>query len=290
MLDKKGPVARELLGWVIDRRQILIKLGAFSITGAGTTTTGTTSASSTSAGTGGSGVGAAGGTGARGGDPLNLDPSLFEDAGSFSLTDDDIEGPFYIDDNEFPNDVRLFRSDIRDGHPGCEFQLYFRLLDARNGCQPIPEAEVYIWHCDADGYYSGFDGQDPSKPYTGVIERTPENDERFCRGVQLTNNDGIAGFRTIWPGWYAGRPVHVHLVARINREASRLINTQIYFPADLTKRIYESEPAYAARSTNIPPDSLNLQPTGIGGPTIQDLEYETGAGLVIGKLNLIVNG
>ncbi|WP_437965918.1 protocatechuate 3,4-dioxygenase [Sorangium sp. So ce260] len=321
MRENKGPLARDLLGWVIDRRQILIKLGAFAITspalascgeddgttddpssgstgsaggaGGGTgsasssaSASGSASASSSSAGTGGVGEGGAGMGVAGGDDSLNLDPSIFEDAGRCALTTTDIEGPFFIDDSEIPNDISLFRSDIRDGHPGCELQLYFRLLDAEDGCQPIPDAEVYIWHCDADGYYSGFDGQDPSTPYSGPGERTVENDERFCRGVQLSDRNGVVGFRTIWPGWYAGRPVHVHLVARLNGATTRLITTQFYFDAELSRKIYESEPAYTARSTNIPQSSLN--PPGFGNPAMPTMAYTPG--LVIGKLNVIVNG
>ncbi|WP_433929318.1 protocatechuate 3,4-dioxygenase [Sorangium cellulosum] len=318
MAEKKGPLARDLLGWVLDRRQILIKLGAFAITapaltscgeddgtdapsssstggtgggggGTGTTTSsssGIASTSSSSLGAGGAGEGGAGVGGAWGDDSLNLDPSIFEDAVRCALTTTDIEGPFFIDDSEIPNDISLFRSDLRDGHPGCEFQFYFRLLDAQNNCEPIPDAEIYIWHCDADGYYSGFDGQDPSTPYSGPGERTVENDERFCRGVQLTDRNGVAGFRTIWPGWYAGRPVHVHLVARINGATTRLITTQFYFEADFSRQIYENEPAYKARSTNIPASSLN--PPGFGNPAMPTMSYTPG--LVIGKLNVIVNG
>ncbi len=38
---------------------------------------------------------------------------------------------------------------------------------------------------------------------------------RFLRGIQLTGADGVAEFRTIVPGWYAGRAVHIHLKAHV---------------------------------------------------------------------------
>ncbi|HTN86903.1 MAG TPA: protocatechuate 3,4-dioxygenase [Sorangium sp.] len=315
MGERKGAAARDLLGWVLDRRQILIKLGAFAVTspaivsceedegavgndtggsggaggGFGSTSTGWGTASSTSAASGATGTssttaGAGGedGAGVEGGE--SLDPSIFEDAASCAMTTTDIEGPFFLDDNEIPNDINLFRSDIRDGHPGCEFRLYFRLLDGRNSCEPIPDAEVYIWHCDAEGYYSGFDSQDPSTPYTGPVERTPDNLDRFCRGVQLSDRNGIVGFTSLWPGWYAGRPVHVHLVARINGSTTRLITTQLYFDADFSAKVYASEPEYAARSTNIPASSLDPPR---GNPAMPTMKHTPG--LITATLNVIVN-
>jgi protocatechuate 3,4-dioxygenase beta subunit len=210
---------------------------------------------------------------------------MFQDAATCTLTTTDIEGPFFIDDSEIPNDESLIRSDVREGLPGCEFRLSFRLLDAKKNCAPIADAEIYIWHCNADGYYSGFDGQDPSKPYAGSANPSPTNLDRFCRGVQSSDTSGIVNFVTIYPGWYAGRQVHLHVVARFTGSANRLITTQLYFPAAFSKEVYESEAAYLARSTNIPASSLN-PPS--GKPAMPTLTHTSG--LVIGTLNVIVNG
>jgi hypothetical protein len=73
--------------------------------------------------------------------------------------------------------------------------------------------EVYVWHTDALGFYSGFDDQDPNQTYSGGFERTVQNADRFCRGVQVTDDDGIVVFRTLYPGWYNGRAIHIHFVA-----------------------------------------------------------------------------
>jgi protocatechuate 3,4-dioxygenase beta subunit len=307
MGNRQGAVPRDLLDWVFNRRQPLVKLGALAIiapvlvscredgdtdgdlSGRGTgdrgdawgrpgtngsSTTGPLGASSSSTG--------AGTVGADGADAL--DPSIFEDAGSCGLTATDIGGPFFIDDSEIPNDISLFRSDIRDNHPGCELRLYIRLLDARNNREPIADAEVYIWHCDADGHYSSFENQPPSTSYTGVADRSPENLDRFCRGVQLSDRNGIVGFTSIYPGWDAGRPVHVNMVARINGAATRLITTQLHFDADLSAEVFQNEPAYAARSTNIPASSLDPPP---GDVPMLTTTYTSG--LVTGILNIIVN-
>jgi hypothetical protein len=57
-------------------------------------------------------------------------------------------------------------------------------------------------HCDALGSYSGFEAA------SGSGGRTDE--EKYLRGAQVTNSDGIVEFVTVYPGWYQGRTVHIH--------------------------------------------------------------------------------
>ncbi|WP_437606963.1 protocatechuate 3,4-dioxygenase [Sorangium sp. So ce834] len=320
-------MTRDRPGEVVDRWQVLMKLGALAVTSpvivswgdevssdagfgrggagrggtgmgrastsdastssAGTGGAGASSASTSSAGTGGGGAGTGGGGAGVGGVGAGgvdaIDPWIFENGARCNLTATDIEGPFFIDDSEIPNDINLFRSDLRDGHRGCELRLYLRLLDGRNDGEPIPDAEVYIWHCDADGRYSGFNNQDPSTPDTGALERAPEHLDRFCRGVQLTDRNGIVGFTSIWPGWDGRRPVHVHLVARINGQTTRLITTQLHFDAEFSRQVYQAEPAYAGRSTNIPASSLHPP---ADSPAMPRMQYIPG--LVTGILNIVI--
>jgi protocatechuate 3,4-dioxygenase beta subunit len=159
-------------------------------------------------------------------------------------------------------------------------------MDARKSCAPIENAELYIWHCDADGFYSGFSGQDPSKPYMGSANPSPSNLDRFCRGSRVTDAQGIASFTSVYPGWYAGRPLHVHLMARMKGQTTtRLITTQLYFPADFTVDVHSTEPAYMARAAMIPAGSKN-PPS--GKPAMPAMTHTKG--LVTGTLNVIVNG
>jgi protocatechuate 3,4-dioxygenase beta subunit len=235
-------------------------------------------------GTGGQSTSGTSGQSAGGSGGSSATVPMFDDAASCTLTTTDIEGPFFIDDHEFPDDANLIRSDIREGLPGVETRLYFRVLDAKKQCAPIAGAELYIWHCNADGYYSGFNGQDPSKPYMGAANPTPMNKDRFCRGVQLTDDKGIGSFTTMYPGWYAGRPIHIHLMGRFDGVATRLITTQLYFAAAFTKEVHGSEPAYMARAASIPAGSAN-PPS--GKPAMPTMKHTPG--LVIGTLNVIVN-
>lgn len=94
-----------------------------------------------------------------------------------------------------------------------------------------------VWHCDAMGVYSGV--EDPGFSTVG---------QSFLRGYQLTDEAGEARFRTIYPGWYAGRAVHIHFKIRTEPEAGTGLEfiSQLYFDDALTTRVHSRMP-YAAK-------------------------------------------
>ena len=153
-------------------------------------------------------------------------------AGSCTLTAAQIQGPFY-------RDLNLVRQDITEGLPGIPLHLAIRVLDV-DACTPLVGAEVDLWHTNADGDYSNF----ASKGTQG---------ETWMRGVQFTDMDGIARFRTIYPGWYVGRTTHLH--AKIYPQTAWQLTTQLYFRDGLTDLLYQFPP-YAAHG---PKDTTNAQ-------------------------------
>jgi protocatechuate 3,4-dioxygenase beta subunit len=95
-------------------------------------------------------------------------------------------------------------------------------------CKPIKGAAVDVWHCDALGVYSGAQGD------TGT----------FLRGIQRTDRNGLAVFKTVYPGWYQGRTVHIHVKVHIG---GNVVHTgQLYFADTVTDAVYERGP-YASR-------------------------------------------
>ena len=106
------------------------------------------------------------------------------------LTPEQEEGPFYID-------LGQVRQDIAEDRPGVPLALALTVVDA-DSCEPIRDAAVDVWHCDALGVYSGV----PSEGSEG---------ETFLRGIQLTDGNGLAEFATVYPGQYEGRTTHIHL-------------------------------------------------------------------------------
>ena len=77
---------------------------------------------------------------------------------------------------------------------------------------------------------------------------------RFLRGVQLTDRQGMAEFATIYPGWYVGRCIHIHLKVRIGGRTADGTYTgghvshtgQLFFPEEVTEEVAKLEP-YARR-------------------------------------------
>jgi len=61
----------------------------------------------------------------------------------------------------------------------------------------------------------------------------------------MTNKQGVAEFLTVYPGWYAGRTIHIHLKAHVGGHVSH--TGQLYFPEDVTEQIAKMEP-YANHS------------------------------------------
>lgn len=92
---------------------------------------------------------------------------------------------------------------------------------------PPSAAAVEIWHADAGGDYSQYvDGGSGKDEGDGTT---------FCRGVQTSGIDGIVEFRTIYPGWYDGRAVHVH--ATVSIDDRDISTTQLYFDESSTERV-----------------------------------------------------
>jgi Dioxygenase len=138
------------------------------------------------------------------------------------LAPEQTEGPYYIPKEKV-------RRNITEGRPGTPLTLRLQVVNAST-CKPIAGAAVDVWHADAAGVYSGF-GQ-------GAGNRT------FMRGIQRTNAKGIATFRTVYPGWYPGRTVHVHVKVHLG---GRVVHTgQLYFPDSLTDAVYRRGP-YSSR-------------------------------------------
>jgi protocatechuate 3,4-dioxygenase beta subunit len=147
------------------------------------------------------------------------------------------EGPYFVDGQLNRSDIRIDPSDdsVKEGFP---LRIVFRVSDTTGGmCAPLAGAQVDVWHCDADGVYSGV--QDASFDTT---------DQMWLRGYQITGEDGHAEFITIYPGWYAGRAVHIHFKIRTDPSAAQSyeFTSQFFFPEEITD-IVHAQPPYAAK-------------------------------------------
>lgn len=147
-------------------------------------------------------------------------------ADALVLTPQVTQGPYWFD-------PKLLRSDITEGRPGVPARVRMTVLDQAGA--PIRGARVEIWHCDASGLYSGYEGQ-------GDDLKTGTKGQTFLRGGQLTDAGGLAMFRTIWPGWYEGRTPHIH--AKVFLDARTALTCQLFVPDALSEYLYENVPPY----------------------------------------------
>jgi protocatechuate 3,4-dioxygenase beta subunit len=160
------------------------------------------------------------------------------------LTPEATEGPFYLD-------LDKVRSDITEGREGTPLDLKITVVDA-TGCTPIKDAAIDVWHCDAGGVYSGFSQAGAGGPGGGPGGgQSTTDDQTFLRGTQVTDANGLGAFRTIYPGWYRGRAVHIH--TKVHVGGSVVHTGQLFFDDALTDQVYGSAP-YSSRGT---PDVRN---------------------------------
>ena len=155
------------------------------------------------------------------------------------LTPEVTEGPYYLD-------LDKVRSDITEGKDGTPLDLKVTVVDA-TGCTPIKDAAIDVWHCDAGGVYSGFSQASAGGPGGGPGgAQSATDDQTFLRGTQVTDANGLGRFRTIYPGWYRGRAVHIHMKVHVG--GSVVHTGQLFFDDDLTDQVYRSTP-YSSRGT-----------------------------------------
>ena len=159
-------------------------------------------------------------------------------ASSSRMTPELTEGPYWVD-------TMLRRSDVRANTPGAKtapgvaqdgvaLKLTINVLE---GGAPLSGVAVDIWHANAHGLYS----DESSQSAGGGTSGGDTSGENYLRGYQITGRDrgidaapvaGQVSFETIWPGWYTGRAIHIHVRVRKLSEHGATIagyTTQIFF-------------------------------------------------------------
>lgn len=164
----------------------------------------------------------------------NFDPRAlqYDPEATCVLTCSQTLGPCYYS-------TGLIRSDITEGQSGLTTNLAFRIVDA-DTCLPIAGATVDLWHTNAGGLYSA--------PITAMCNGNDAAAQaaRFCRGIQTSDANGYVRFKTIYPGWYSGRTVHMHAAVRIGNTA--IVTTQFYFADKISDYVFRNYAPYTSRS------------------------------------------
>lgn len=215
---------------------------------ASTATTGATVAGNTSAGSG-SAVAtlAATATALVSPIPTGVTPA----SGCTTSIPSETAGPFPGDGSNGPNALAqsgIVRSDIRSSFgsstnvaKGIPLTIALTIVDTKNGCKPLANAAVYLWHCDMTGGYSMYS--------QGVTN------ENYCRGVQVTDANGVVKYTTIFPAAYSGRWPHAHFeiypsLDKATSSANKLATSQLALPEDVCNAVYAT-PGYEASVRNM---------------------------------------
>jgi catechol 1,2-dioxygenase len=120
------------------------------------------------------------------------------------VTSSDAQGPYYVEGAPFKNPI----SDPDE--PGTRLVLSGTV--SGTDCAGISEAVVDVWQTDAAGLY-------------------PSKDEGFrLRGKVAADENGVYTFETVLPGFYEGRPRHVHI--KVSGASFVGLTTQVYFEGD----------------------------------------------------------
>jgi protocatechuate 3,4-dioxygenase beta subunit len=155
-----------------------------------------------------------------------LTPSLIEIEG----TPQQIEGPYFVDGMPNRSDLRSSDGTIQEGIP-LHLNLTVYDVDDDGSCVPFSGAKVDIWEANPQGIYSG------------VTEDGTEGKD-FLRGYQITDDNGTVQFTTVYPGWYEGRAIHIHVKVR---SAEALQNpfewtSQFYLNNSINEQVHKQPP------------------------------------------------
>jgi protocatechuate 3,4-dioxygenase beta subunit len=167
-------------------------------------------------------------------------------------------GPYWREEGLERSDIRGDTSGSASPNPRPGVTLVLTVAvqaSAGSACLPLAGAQVDVWHCDANGLYSDVAGS----PNTVG--------QNFLRGAQVTDAQGRASFTTIYPGWYPGRTVHVHVKVRTfdaARNVTTEATTQLFFDDGTTDAIFASAAPYDQRG---PRDTRNASDSIFPGVT-----------------------
>ncbi|MHC8319145.1 intradiol ring-cleavage dioxygenase [Pseudomonas sp. GB2N2] len=197
---------------------------------------------------------------------------------TYLLSPEQIAGPYF-------RNPKLIRRNISEGLDGIPLVLRLTIIDAMTA-QPVKGAIVDIWHCNSRGAYSGWSKVNPDQEVDvdaiGAIPRT--DDDTYLRGGQFSDQHGIVRFTTIYPGFYAGRALHIHVAVRVPAGNNFLEERhvawvgQLYFPEVASRSVLNAR-EYSGRASTALTNAQDFFYETMGGEastlTVQTLSRES---------------
>ncbi|KAF6833037.1 hypothetical protein CPLU01_05833 [Colletotrichum plurivorum] len=171
------------------------------------------------------------------------------------LTPEVTKGPYV-----WPRSQTL-RQDMSEDQAGVPLYLDIGVLNV-NTCTPMEDVLVDLWHCNATGSYSSFTHHSPDTPFEQLLKELNvtigqgeldlhTDATTWLRGMWPTDSNGIMEMKTVFPGFYVERTIHIH--AQVHTDwsvrsngtvvASNVVSTgQLFFGEELSQKIMALEP------------------------------------------------
>ncbi|KAJ5685842.1 hypothetical protein N7536_008461 [Penicillium majusculum] len=172
-------------------------------------------------------------------------------------------GPYYWPQSQ------TIRQDMTETQDGVPLWLDIGVLDMAT-CKPLEGAMVDLWHCNATGSYSSFTELSPNTKFPALLSELGKNvsdfevgttdihtdSQTWLRGMWPTDKHGMMQMKTIFPGFYIERAIHIHVQVHTDwttQENGTLVfeNTvstgQLYFEEELEKKVMALQP-YASHT------------------------------------------
>ncbi len=187
------------------------------------------------------------------------------------------EGPYWVDERLNRSDIRTDPSDgsVQQGTP---LTLAITVQETNGStCTPLAGAWVDIWHCGYQGLYS----DEQANNTVG---------KKFLRGYQVSDDTGLVNFTTVYPGWYSGRAVHIHLRVRTFNGSSQYdeFTSQLFFTESTTDTVHATAP-YNTRGRRDTVNSTDMVYTGMQNPSSMILNITKTAAGYAGVITVGVN-
>jgi len=178
-----------------------------------------------------------------------------ETSSACQVVPEETAGPYPADGSNASNNnynvlalSGIVRSDIRTNVGGtaqvggAPLTLTIALTNTKTSCAPLAGYAIYLWHCTREGTYSVYTTQSLS--------------DNHLRGVQEADANGMVSVTTVVPGCYAGRMPHMHLeiypsLSNAKSAGSKVKTTQLAFPTETLRAIYNSAAGYSQSVANL---------------------------------------
>ncbi|TLD20234.1 protocatechuatedioxygenase beta subunit protein [Venturia nashicola] len=180
------------------------------------------------------------------------------------LTPEVTQGPYV-----WPRSQTL-RQDMTEGQAGVPFDPNIGVIDI-NTCEPLPNALVDLWHCNATGSYSSF-----------------------------TDSDGVMEMKTIVPGFYVDRAIPIHVQVHIDwsvtsngtiTSSNRVSTGQLYLNETVSQQLMALEPYVSHiqinRTTNDIDSTYGQSAKGTGYGPVMDIVAADGVNIANGVIGYI---